>query len=72
MVRYINFRKERADRERNVFTPEAKQRIFEIAKGGLRKINNLCDLSLLIELSRKHQMIGPQIIEEIMDDGALF
>lgn len=55
-----------------MFTPEAKQRIFEIAKGVLRELNNWCDLSLLIELSRKHQMIGPRIIEEIMDDGALF
>ena len=46
------FKKERAGRERNVFTPEAKQGIFEIAKGVLRELNDRCDLSLLIELSR--------------------
>jgi hypothetical protein len=72
MARYISFRKERADRERNVFTPEAMKRVFKIAKDVLRKINNPCGLSPLIELSRKHQMIGPRIIEEIMGDGALF
>ena len=55
-----------------MFTPEAKQRIFEIANEMLRKVNNLCDLSLLIDLSRKPQMTGPLIIEENMDDGALF
>ncbi len=71
-VRYIRFRQERAGREENVFSPEAMQRIFDVTKGVPRKINNLCDLSLLIGFSRKDQMIGPQIIEEIMDDGALF
>ena len=55
-----------------MLTPEAKQRIDEIVEGVLRKINNPCDLSLLIELSKKQQLIGPQIIEEIMDDGTLF
>jgi len=49
-----------------------KQRAFEIAKEVLRKINKLCDLSHLIDLSRKYQIISPGIIEEILDDGTLF
>ena len=69
---YISFRQERAGGEENVFNPEAMQRIYEITEGVPRKINNLCDLSLLIGFTKKGQLIDPQIIEEIMSDGALF
>ena len=51
------FRTERVGKE---FTPEPKPWTPEIAKGVLR------------EFSRKQQMIGAGIIEEIMGDGALF
>ena len=71
-VQYISFRQERAGREGNVFSPEAIERIYEITEGVPRKINNLCDLSLLIGFSKKGKVIDPQIIEDIMSDGALF
>jgi type II secretory pathway predicted ATPase ExeA len=54
-----------------VFTSVAIERIYEITEGVPRKINNLCDLSLLIGFSKNGKKIDPQIIEDIMSDGAL-
>ncbi len=70
-AQYITFRQEKAGGEENVFTPEAMERIHEITEGVPRKINNLCDLSLLIGFSKNGKVIDPQIIEDIMSDGAL-
>ncbi len=70
--RYITFRQAKAGREENAFTPEAMERIYKITEGVPRKVNNLCDLSLLIGFSKNAKVIDPQIIEDIMSDGALF
>jgi hypothetical protein len=35
-------------------------------------INHLCDVSLLIGFSMQAKVIDPQIIEDIMKDGAIF
>jgi type II secretory pathway predicted ATPase ExeA len=37
-----------------------------------RKINNLCDLSLLIGFSKSEKLVHSEIIESIARDGALF
>ncbi len=71
-VRYITFRQEKAGGKDNVFTPEAMERTYEMTEGVPRKINNLCDLSLLIGFSKNGKVIDPQIIEDIISDGALF
>ena len=55
-----------------MFTPEAMEKIYEITEGVPRKINNLCDLSLLIGFSKNGKVIDPQILEDIISDGALF
>ncbi len=70
-ARYIVFRLEKAGRKGNVFSPEAMEKIYEITEGVPRKINNLCDLSLLIGFSKNGKVIDLQIIEDIMSDGAL-
>ena len=70
-ARYINFRVKKAGGQESVFTSVAIERIYEITEGVPRKINNLCDLSLLIGFSKKEKKIDPQIIEDIMSDGAL-
>ncbi|MBW2609981.1 MAG: AAA family ATPase [Deltaproteobacteria bacterium] len=69
---YIVFRQRKAGRDKNVFSSEAIQRIFEHSKGVPRKINNLCDLSLLIGFSSNEKRIAPKIVENIINDGALF
>lgn len=70
-ARYITFRQERAGGKGNVFSPEAMEKIYEITEGVPRKINNLCDLSLLIGFSKNGKVVDLQIIEDIMSDGAL-
>jgi type II secretory pathway predicted ATPase ExeA len=70
-ARYITFRQEKAGAKKSVFTSVALERIYEITEGVPRKINNLCDLSLLVGFSKNGKTIDPQIIEDIMSDGAL-
>jgi type II secretory pathway predicted ATPase ExeA len=70
-ARYITFRQQKAGAKKSVFTSVAVERIYEITEGVPRKINNLCDLSLLVGFSKNGKMIDPQIIEDIMSDGAL-
>jgi type II secretory pathway predicted ATPase ExeA len=71
-VRYILFRQKKAGRQGNAFSEEAMERIYEITEGVPRKINNLCDLSLLLGFSKEGAEVNPEIIEDIMSDGALF
>ena len=70
--KYIIFRQEKAGREDNIFNDEAINKIYEYTKGVPRKINNLCDLSLLIGFSTNEKNIGPDIVENIINDGAFF
>ncbi|MBW1765725.1 MAG: AAA family ATPase [Deltaproteobacteria bacterium] len=71
-VRYIVFRQKIAGRGKNVFSREAIERIYKTTQGVPRRINNLCDLSLLIGFSKNGKMIDSKIIEDIMKDGAIF
>lgn len=71
-ARYIIFRQKRAGRDESVFDREAIQRIYDYSKGVPRKINNLCDLSLLTGFGRKRQRIDAKIVESIVQDDALF
>jgi general secretion pathway protein A len=70
-AQYIDFRQKKAGRKENAFTPKAMERIHENAQGVPRKINNLCDLSLLIGFSKNEKKIKPKIVESIVKDGAL-
>ncbi len=70
-VSYIEFRQRNAGRHDSVFTEEALGAIYENTSGVPRKINNLCDLSLLIGFSMKKAVIERDIVENIIDDGAL-
>ncbi|MGE5790662.1 MAG: ExeA family protein, partial [Syntrophaceae bacterium] len=48
MVQYINFRLARAGAKRELFTRDAFEEIHRQTKGVPRRVNNLCDMSLLI------------------------
>jgi len=71
-LRYILFRQKKADREKNAFSREAIDKIYEYTEGIPRKINNLCDLALLIGFSTNEEVITSKIIENVISDGALF
>jgi general secretion pathway protein A len=70
--RYIAFRQKKAGRNHTAFRPEAVEKIYEVSEGIPRKINNLCDLSLLIAFSANEKIVYPEIIEDIIRDGTLF
>jgi general secretion pathway protein A len=70
-ARYILYRLNRAGREKNTFTRPAIEKTYEISKGVPRKINNLCDLALLIGYSKNQEMVDVDIVETIIRDGAL-
>ncbi|MBN1521568.1 MAG: AAA family ATPase [Candidatus Aureabacteria bacterium] len=62
-AQYILHRMKVAGREDQVFTPDAVKIIFEKTGGIPRRINHLCDLSLLTGFGRKAQNIDRTIIE---------
>jgi general secretion pathway protein A len=70
-AKYIHFRQKKAGREDNAFSQKAMERIYENTKGVPRKINNLCDLALLVGYSKDEKEITPDVIESVINDGAL-
>jgi general secretion pathway protein A len=70
-VQYILFRQKKAGREDNAFSRGAMEKIFDSTKGVPRKINNLCDLSLLVGYSKNERQITPEVVEGVINDGAL-
>ena len=61
---YIIHRLSVAGRGSPIFTEEAIQLIYEYSGGVPRRINRLCDISLLAGFGKKAEMIGDNIIQE--------
>ena len=71
-VKYIFYRQKKAGRVKNIFSFEAIRKIFDYSQGVPRKINNLCDLSLLTGFNKKEKLVDSKLVENIIIDGALF
>lgn len=67
-AKYIMFREKEAGFEKNIFTRDAIQTVYEYTGGLPRKINSVCDLSLLIAYNKKRKIINPAIIESVIED----
>jgi len=67
-VQYIEFRLKIAGSTRKIFTDGALEKIYEYSKGIPRKINNICDLSLLVGFSARAKEIDSQIVTRLIDD----
>ena len=65
---YIAFRLHTAGSQSNVFTKEAVKIIHEYSRGLPRKINNICDLSLLAGFNRKLKHIDSDVIIGLVDE----
>ena len=61
--RYIDYRLEIAGGNGKIFNDDAKDKIFELTKGIPRKINSICDASLLIGFGKKAEKIDKKIVE---------
>ena len=69
MVNYIRFRLGKTGCDRELFTEKAYDAIYQYSKGLPRKINNICDLSLLIGFSLKVQEIDEPLIVKVVRDS---
>jgi len=64
MVRFIFFRLKRSGAKRNMFTNDALRRIYHYSSGIPRKINHICDLSLLIGCGEHVNFINTSIVDK--------
>jgi general secretion pathway protein A len=71
MVNYVNFRLTRAGAKREIFSSDAFEEIHRQTKGVPRRVNNLCDMSLLIGYGMKAEHIDAAVIREAIDDTAM-
>ena len=62
---YIKYRIEHFGGTSDVFSKAALKLIYESSKGIPRRINNLCDLALLMGFQREVKVIGSDIIKTI-------
>ncbi|MCI0481963.1 MAG: hypothetical protein L0213_10305, partial [Candidatus Dadabacteria bacterium] len=66
---YIGFRLKRAGLVKNVFTTEAVEKIYDYSDGIPRKINNICDMALLVGWSTKASHIDSKIVANLIDEN---
>jgi general secretion pathway protein A len=71
MVQYVGFRLTRAGAKREIFTSDAFEELHRQTKGVPRRVNNLCDMSLLIGFGIKAEKIDADVIREAIDDTAM-
>ncbi len=64
-VTYIRHRIEHFGGKGDIFTDDALELIHDSSKGIPRRINNLCDLSLLMGYQRRLEAVGPEIVKAI-------
>jgi len=67
-MKYIGSRLKVAGAERDIFTLEAIDEIFRGSMGVPRKINNICDMSLMIGFVAKAQVIDSSIILKVVKE----
>jgi len=68
-INYIQYRLEKAGVTAPLFTKEALDAIYRYSEGIPRKINNVCDLALLIGFSLKVNTINETIITKVVRDS---
>ena len=68
VVKYIAFRLKKAGLTRGIFTRQAVDEVYNYSQGVPRKINNVCDMSLLIGFSSKKKVIDSKIIKNVIED----
>ena len=65
---YIYHRLKVAGRSRAIFTKEAIDLIYDYSQGIPRKINNVCDIALLIGFGQEAKEIDEKILEYVIGD----
>ena len=65
---YLKYRLEVAGDKREIFTEEAIRSIYEGSGGIPRRINQICDMSLLTGFGRKAEKIDKELIQAVVKD----
>jgi len=65
---YVKHRLSVAGGKKEIFSSEALDAIFKYSQGIPRKINNVCDMSLLIGFGQEKKIIGADLVEKVIDD----
>lgn len=66
---YIQFRLRKAGIKKDIFTEGAVKSIFKYSSGIPRKINNICDMSLLVGFIDQVKKINNSVIKKAIADG---
>jgi len=66
--KYMQFRLKKAGITKNIFTGDAAKKIYEYSGGIPRKINNICDMSLLAGFIDQARVIDHLIIKKVIED----
>lgn len=67
-VNYIQHRCRVAGREEEIFTGPAYEAVYKFSAGVPRKINNICDISLMLGYNRELSKIDEDIISAVAED----
>ncbi len=67
-ARYIVFRLKKAGAKKVMFTKEAIKKIYTHSTGVPRRINNLCDLCLLVGYSAQAKLIDSKVVQKVIED----
>lgn len=68
--KYISYRMQKAGlADNDLFTSESIDEIYHYSEGIPRKINNVCDLSLLISFSMKRKAVDLDIVKKVIKDS---
>jgi general secretion pathway protein A len=62
---YVEHRLRAAGAVRRIFDPDAMPTIYALTHGIARRINRLCDLTLLIGFAEERQTLGAQQFEAV-------
>ncbi|MFB3926411.1 MAG: ExeA family protein [Syntrophales bacterium] len=68
VTEYITFRLNKAGAKRDIFTSDAIPKIFTFSEGIPRKINNVCDMSLMVGFISRARFIDSAIMRKVIDD----
>jgi general secretion pathway protein A len=68
-ARYIEYRMTKAGLTDGLFSPDSIEEIYLYSEGVPRKINNVCDLALLIGWSTKRKTIDQDLVKKVIKDS---
>jgi MSHA biogenesis protein MshM len=65
---YVSHRLQAAGASRPIFDPEAMQPLFELSGGVPRRINRICDLSLLVGFADESTSVSAEQVEAVAEE----